>query len=117
METAIKPPQGNKESFILKNAGKKIVLYFPRDVALSNSDVKEDLTARILFKANEMHQCQMIVHNYKDIMNFTPRSMWDNAVKTIKDALQMNKNQTPKIFRVFNCCEDARRECGCFDGK
>eukprot|EP00957_Ditylum_brightwellii_P101136 7707527-Ditylum_brightwellii.AAC.1 len=62
METSIKPPQCNKESIIQKDAGKKIVLCFPRDVALSNSEVKEDSTARILSKENEMCQCKVITH-------------------------------------------------------
>eukprot|EP00957_Ditylum_brightwellii_P198154 15098306-Ditylum_brightwellii.AAC.1 len=83
MESAIKPPQGNKGSFI----------------QTSNSELEEDLTARILSKANEMHQCQMIAHIYQDIMQFLPRSMWENAVKVIKYALQMNRNQLPKIYR------------------
>eukprot|EP00957_Ditylum_brightwellii_P183754 13996762-Ditylum_brightwellii.AAC.1 len=50
-------------------------------------------------------------------MQFPPRSMWENAVKVIKDVLQMNRNQLSKIYRVFNCCEDARRQCKCYDGK
>eukprot|EP00957_Ditylum_brightwellii_P194739 14833766-Ditylum_brightwellii.AAC.1 len=51
------------------------------------------------------------------MMDFPPRSMWEKAMKIIKDALQMNKNQGHKIYRVFNCCEDARRQCKYYDGK
>eukprot|EP00957_Ditylum_brightwellii_P095220 7252166-Ditylum_brightwellii.AAC.1 len=69
------------------------------NVALSNSKLEEDLTARILSKAHEMCQRQMIAHIYQDIMQFRPAWMWYNAMKVIKDALQMNKNQLPKIYR------------------
>ena len=109
--------KATKKASFKQDAGKKIVVHFPRDVALSNSKVEEDLTARILSKANEMHQRQMIAHIYQDIMQFPPVWMWDNALKVIKDALNMNKNQLPKIYRVFNCCEDARRQCKDYDGK
>eukprot|EP00957_Ditylum_brightwellii_P111190 8478928-Ditylum_brightwellii.AAC.1 len=64
-----------------------------------------------------MHQHQMIAHIYQDIMQFLPRSIWESVMKVIKDALKMNKNQGPKICRVFNRCEDARRQCKRYDGK
>eukprot|EP00957_Ditylum_brightwellii_P182173 13879505-Ditylum_brightwellii.AAC.1 len=49
--------KATKEASFKQNTGKEIVISFPRDVALSNSEVEEDLTARILSNANDMHQC------------------------------------------------------------
>eukprot|EP00957_Ditylum_brightwellii_P093004 7081072-Ditylum_brightwellii.AAC.1 len=45
--------KATKKASFKQDAGKEIVVHFPRDVALSNSEVEEDLTARILSKANE----------------------------------------------------------------
>eukprot|EP00957_Ditylum_brightwellii_P019395 1462966-Ditylum_brightwellii.AAC.1 len=68
MESAIKPSQGKKKASFKQDAGKEIDIRFPRGVALSNSEVEEDLAARILSKANEMRQRQMIAHIYQDII-------------------------------------------------
>eukprot|EP00957_Ditylum_brightwellii_P149716 11401329-Ditylum_brightwellii.AAC.1 len=74
-----------KEASFKQDAGKENVVKFPRDVALSNSEVEEDLTTRIMSKANEMLQRQMIAHIYQDIMQFLSRSMQEKAIKIIKD--------------------------------
>eukprot|EP00957_Ditylum_brightwellii_P208500 15357754-Ditylum_brightwellii.AAC.2 len=57
-----------KKASFKQDAGNKIGVRFPRDVALSNSEVEDGLTARFLSKANEMCQHQMIAHIYQDIM-------------------------------------------------
>ena len=100
--------KATKTASFKQDAGKKIVVRFPRNVALSNSKVEADLSARILSKANEMRQRQMIAHIYQDIMQFPSRSMQEKAIKIIKDVLQINRKQLPKIYRAFHCCEDAR---------
>eukprot|EP00957_Ditylum_brightwellii_P174897 13317153-Ditylum_brightwellii.AAC.1 len=66
-------PKTTKKSSFKKEAGKKIVLHFPRDVALSKSEVKQYLTKKTLSKANEIHQHQIIVHIFQEIMHFPLR--------------------------------------------
>eukprot|EP00957_Ditylum_brightwellii_P210150 15364616-Ditylum_brightwellii.AAC.1 len=71
--------KATKKTPFKQDAGKKIVLHFPRDVALSNSE--------------------------------------EYVTKIIKDALKMSRTQSSKIHRVFNHCEDARREGKRYNGK
>eukprot|EP00957_Ditylum_brightwellii_P182049 13869513-Ditylum_brightwellii.AAC.1 len=112
-----------KTSFVLSQGyhkqaeGKKICIFIPSDVALSAPVTKKDRIKKIISKANEKQEHQIIAYFFQDLLSFPPKKLWADAVKALKISLSLNKNQEAKVYRIFNHCEDARKKQKIYDGE
>eukprot|EP00957_Ditylum_brightwellii_P106058 8089606-Ditylum_brightwellii.AAC.1 len=95
-----KPPSSHhkatKKGSHKQAEGKKISIFIWSDVALSTSVTKQDRIKKSIFKANEKQECQIIAYVFQDLLSFSPKKMWADAVKALKISLNLNKNQEAK---------------------
>eukprot|EP00957_Ditylum_brightwellii_P150359 11449820-Ditylum_brightwellii.AAC.1 len=78
--------------------GKKISIFIPSDASLSTSVTKQDRIKKIIAKANEKEEHQIIAYFFQDLLSFSPKKLWADAVKALKTSLNISKNQEAKVY-------------------
>eukprot|EP00957_Ditylum_brightwellii_P050115 3798920-Ditylum_brightwellii.AAC.1 len=79
METSFVSSQGYQKGSHKKAEGKNISIFIPSDMTLSTSVTKQDRTKKIISKANEKQEHQIIAYIFQDSLSFPPKNMWADA--------------------------------------